>query len=208
MRHLAEAWLRDCATVKARGDVAGAGAELLARYAEPHRGYHDLAHLDEVLHRVDQLADEAEDVATVRLAAWFHDAVYDPSAEDNEEASARLATRVLTGLRVPDEVAARVADLVRVTVDHEPGADRDGAVLCDADLAVLASDAPRYTTYVDGVRTEYRHLDDATFAAGRARVLRSLLDRPWLFHTSHGRATWEAPARANLRGELSRLEPL
>jgi predicted metal-dependent HD superfamily phosphohydrolase len=208
MRHLAEAWLRDCAAVGARGDVAGTGAELLARYAEPHRGYHDLAHLDEVLRNVDLLGAAADDTAVVRLAAWFHDAVYDPTAPDNEEASARLAAHVLAELRVPDHVAGRVSDLVRLTAEHEPGDDRDGAVLCDADLAILASDGPRYTTYADGVRTEYKHLDDAAFAAGRARVLRSLLDRPSLFRTGFGRTTWEAPARDNLRAELSRLEPL
>jgi predicted metal-dependent HD superfamily phosphohydrolase len=206
MRHLAEAWLRDCAAVGARGDVAGAGAELLARYAEPHRGYHDLAHLDEVLRNVDRLAEDADDVAAVRLAAWFHDAVYDPTATDNEDASARLAARVLTGLRVADDVAERVADLVRLTAEHDPGADRDGAVLCDADLAILASDGPRYTTYADGVRAEYEHLDDAAFASGRARVLRSLLDRSTLFGTDYGRTTWEAAARDNLRAELSRLD--
>jgi predicted metal-dependent HD superfamily phosphohydrolase len=206
MRHLADAWLRQCAAVAAHGDVAGEGASLLARYAEPHRGYHDLAHLDEVLRAVDLLADEAEDLDAVRLAAWFHDAVYDPAAADNEESSARLAAKTLAALRVADGVAQRVADLVRLTADHDPGDDRDGAVLCDADLAILASAGPRYTAYVDGVRAEYAHLDDVTFAAGRARVLRSLLDNPALFHTGYGRATWEAPARDNIRRELSRLE--
>jgi predicted metal-dependent HD superfamily phosphohydrolase len=206
MRHLAEAWLRDCAAVGARGDVAGAGAELLARYAEPHRGYHDLAHLDEVLRRVDLLSAEADDATTTRLAAWFHDAVYDPAAADNEAASATLATRVLLSLRVDEDVVQHVGDLVRVTADHEPGDDRDAAVLCDADLAVLAADSPRYSTYLDGVRTEYRHLGDADFTRGRARVLRSLLDRPAMFRTHYGRTTWEGPARANVAAELARLE--
>lgn len=206
MRHLADAWLRHCAAVGARGDVAGAGADLLVRYAEPHRGYHDLAHLDEVLRHVDALAEEAEDVDAVRLAAWFHDAVYDPTATDNEEESARLAAKTLTGLRVPDGMVERVADLVRLTADHDPGEDRDGAVLCDADLAVLASEDLRYSTYVDGVRREYGHLDDASFARGRAQVLRSLLDHPSLFRTGHGRAVWEEPARRNIRAELELLD--
>lgn len=207
MRHLADAWLRHCAAVGARGDVAGAGADLLVRYAEPHRGYHDLAHLDEVLRHVDALAEEAEDVDAVRLAAWFHDAVYDPTATDNEEESARLAAKTLTGLRVPDGTVERVADLVRLTADHDPGEDRDGAVLCDADLAVLASDDVRYSTYVDGVRREYAHLDDTSFERGRAQVLRSLLDHPALFRTGRGRAVWEEPARRNLRAELESLDP-
>lgn len=206
VRHLATDWLELCRRVAARGDVAGAGAALLGRWAEQHRGYHDLAHLDEVLARVTLLEAEADDVDTVRLAAWFHDAVYDPTADDNEEQSAELATTALSGLDVRPVQVAEVARLVRLTATHEVEADdRDGAVLCDADLAVLAADELRYTSYVEGVRLEYAHVDDASFATGRARVLTTLLDRPALFRTEHGRATWEQRARANAGAELERL---
>ena len=98
MRHLAPAWLELARRVEARHDVAGAGAALLGRWAEPHRAYHDLAHLSEVLERVDLLAAEADRPDAVRLAAWFHDAVYDPTADDNEERSAHVAETSLTRL--------------------------------------------------------------------------------------------------------------
>lgn len=203
MTELAPRWLRTLRAVGGRGDVAHAGAQLLARWAEPHRRYHGLAHLTAVLARIDELAAYATDVEVVRLAAWFHDAVYDPTASDNEERSAVLAVTVLGGLRVDSASVAEVARLVLLTAAHAPGAeDRDGAVLCDADLAVLASAPPDYARYVAAVREEYAHLDDATFAAGRAAVLRSLLDRPSLFTTAHGRTSWEATARDNIVREL------
>ena len=207
MRHLAESWLRTAGAVGARGDVAGAGAGLLIRWSEPHRRYHDVAHLDAVLRRVDELSAVAVEVDLVRLGAWFHDAVYDPTATDNEARSALLADKVLTELRVPAVRVARVVELVATTATHalEPG-DRDGAVLCDADLAVLAGDDADYGRYADAVRAEYAHLDDATFTAGRARILRSLLDRPAMFGTEHGRTRWESPARANVRRELESLQ--
>jgi predicted metal-dependent HD superfamily phosphohydrolase len=206
VRHLAEAWLRDTAAAGARGDVAGAGADLLGRWTEPHRRYHDLAHLDAVLRAVDDLGAEAGDVPTVRLAAWFHDAVYDPHAADNEDRSADLATRVLAGLRVPDDRVADVARLVRLTSTHAPEPhDADGTVLCDADLSVLAGSPESYRRYADAVREEYAHLSDVDFARGRRQVLRSLLDRPALFRTTHGRTTWEPVARENLTDELARL---
>ena len=206
MRHLAVDWLELCRRVGARGDVAGAGATLLGRWAEQHRAYHDLAHLDEVLSRVGVLAADAVDVDTVRLAAWFHDAVYDPHAGDNEERSAELATVALSGLDVEPSRVAEVARLVRLTATHDVAPeDADGAVLCDADLAVLAADDLRYASYVAGVRREYEHVDDAAFATGRAQVLATLLDRSPLFRTEHGRAAWEARARANASAELARL---
>jgi predicted metal-dependent HD superfamily phosphohydrolase len=206
MGHLVAAWLDLGSRLGARDDVAGAGANLLGRWAEPHRGYHDLAHLDEVLARIDLLEAEAEQPDVVRLAAWFHDAVYDPTAGDNEERSAELARKVLGRLDLPGDVSDEVARLVRLTTTHDvEDGDRDGAVLCDADLGVLASGALRYTSYVEGVRREYAHVDDESFALGRSAVLSTLLDRPALFHTAYGRREWEAAARANVTAELTRL---
>ena len=68
--------------------VTATGAELLDRWQEPHRHYHTIDHLAAVLSIVDAQADEADDPQAVRLAAWFHDAVYDPRRTDNEELSA------------------------------------------------------------------------------------------------------------------------
>jgi predicted metal-dependent HD superfamily phosphohydrolase len=207
VRHLPEAWLRAAAAVRARSDVAHAGADLLGRYAEPHRRYHDLAHLDDVLRHVDELADHARDVRVVRLAAWFHDAVYDPMASDNEERSARLAETSLSELRVEDAIVAEIARLVRSTAGHAPApGDRDAEVLCDADLAILASGPERYQVYAEAVRAEYQHLDDRTFARGRAAVLRGLLARDPMFSTPTGHDRWESAARANVTAELARLD--
>jgi predicted metal-dependent HD superfamily phosphohydrolase len=206
VRHLAEAWLRTAAAVGARGDVAGAGANLLGRWAEKHRHYHDLAHLGDVLGRVDELAPATRDVDLVRLGAWFHDAVYDPTATDNEARSAVLAKVVLGGLRLRADHVAEVVRLVALTSSHlAENGDANGAVLCDADLAVLAGEPAAYRRYADAVREEYGHLDDATFRQGRADVLRGLLDRDALFRTDSGR-TWEPAARANVAAELAELE--
>jgi predicted metal-dependent HD superfamily phosphohydrolase len=206
MSDLTAAWLRTMDRVGGGRDVSGAGADLLARYGEPHRRYHDVVHLDEVLHRVDDLAAGADQPDTVRLAAWFHDAVYGPGGED-EQRSAELARAVLARLQVPTALVEEVARLVRLTATHEPAtSDRDGAVLCDADLAILAADPARYAAYAVAVRAEWPHLSDAEFARGRAAVLERLLDRPALFRTPPAR-DWEPRARRNVRAELARLAP-
>jgi predicted metal-dependent HD superfamily phosphohydrolase len=179
---------------------------LLAAYDEERRGYHDLTHLSEVLDHVATLADAAEDVEAVVLAAWFHDAVYD-GAGDDEERSALLATEELTAAGVDGRRVAEVARLVRLTATHRPGpGDRNGEVLSDADLAILAAPPERYASYVAGVRAEHAHVPDADFRRGRAAVLRDLLAKPALFHTDAARARWEEPARANVARELAELE--
>jgi predicted metal-dependent HD superfamily phosphohydrolase len=199
------AWTRTCAAVGAKGDVAGAGARLLKAYSSPERAYHDLRHLIEVLEHVDELAAYATDPDLVRLAAWYHDAVYatGAEAEQNEELSATLASEELRSLRVAEPHCAEVARLVRLTADHTPAdADANGAVLCDADLAVLARDPAGYRAYVAAVRQEYAHVPDDDFRVGRAAILRSLLDQPQLFRTPPACGWWEQQARANIATEL------
>jgi predicted metal-dependent HD superfamily phosphohydrolase len=176
---------------------------LEAAYSSPGRGYHDLRHLTEVLEHVDELmADDDPDRESVLLAAWFHDAVYDGLADD-EERSAALAREALG----PGPSSDEVARLVRLTATHR-AADDDhaGQVLCDADLGILAAPPERYASYTKGVRREYAHVPDADFAVGRVAVLRDLLAKPTLFHTARGRERWEVLARANVQGEIEALE--
>jgi len=187
-------------------DPAPYAENLLARWAEPQRRYHTVAHLAAVLARVDELAAYAADPGTVELAAWFHDAVYRPDRSENEERSAALAERALPGLGLEAARTAQVARLVRLTVSHDPEpGDRDGEVLCDADLAVLAGTPDAYAAYAAAVREEYGFVPDPDFTAGRAAVLRQLLGLPRLFRTPLGRERWEDAARHNLATELALL---
>lgn len=201
--------------VRTRWPLAGGYGvrdRLLRAYADPGRGYHDLRHLAEVLDHLDVLlagVDRAEgdrvDPEVLRLAAWFHDAVYE-GAPDDEERSARLAETELSALGLEAAVIAEVARLVRLTADHDPApGDLAGALLSDADLAVLAADPGRYAQYVDGVRREYAHVPPEDFVRGRAEVLRGLLAAPTMFRTGPGRRLWEQRARANVAAELATL---
>ncbi|WP_280497154.1 HD domain-containing protein [Nocardia asiatica] len=185
---------------------AAVGSDLIRRYGEPHRHYHTVEHLAAVLAVVDDLAQDAHDVAAVRYAAFFHDAIYAADRTDNEERSAELAESVLPAAGAPPELVGEVGRLVRLTATHHTAADdRNGNVLCDADLAILAADASGYAAYTRAVRAEYRHVPDELFRAGRAAVLRKLADQPYLFRTPAARRRYESAARANLAAELVAL---
>jgi predicted metal-dependent HD superfamily phosphohydrolase len=59
--------------------------DLVARYSEPHRFYHTLQHLRECFSMLEPASHLASRIGEVQLALWFHDAVYDTRAQDNEE---------------------------------------------------------------------------------------------------------------------------
>jgi predicted metal-dependent HD superfamily phosphohydrolase len=183
---------------------------LLARHREPHRQYHTATHVAAALATADDLLAEVEgpDGAAVRLALFFHDAVYDPQAAPcaNEMASAALAERELAALGVGASCVDAACAAIMATADHvlPPGASPTAAIVLDADLAILAAEPARYDAYATGVRAEYAHVDDAAWRTGRAAVLVAFLDRPTVFVTAPMRSR-ESRARANLSAELSRL---
>lgn len=178
-------------------------AAVEAAWDGPDRGYHDLTHLHEVLERLAELGQAHPfETTPVILAAWFHDAVYD-GERDAEERSARWAAEALQGCGVDVDEVVR---LVLVTEHHRPASDDpNGMALSDADLAILAATPERYAEYAAGVRREFAHLDDRTFALGRISVLEALTAQQWVFSTVHARERWETTARANVARELVSL---
>jgi predicted metal-dependent HD superfamily phosphohydrolase len=204
---LRAAWEMLTRPVAAPAPVAEAVfAEIARLYAGPDRHYHNLDHLAAVLHAVDGLQHLTDHPDAVRFAAWFHDAVYDPRAADNEERSAALAEDRLQQLRLPPETVADVRRLILLTRSHLAGPDdHDGHVLLDADLAVLGAPPADYQRYAGQIRREYAWVPEAEYRAGRGAVLRRFLERPRLYFTDEMHRSREQQARDNLRDEIARL---
>lgn len=182
------------------------GERLLRRYAEPHRRYHTVEHLTEVLRAIDR--NSGEDSFEIELAAWYHDAIYDPAAPQgqNEAASADLAARELRALGVEAPRVDEVRRLVMLTAGHEVAPDdRNGIALADADLGILGAESPRYRRYVADVRAEYAHVADDAWRIGRASVLRTFLDRPRIYLGAAAHQRLDERARTNLGEELLAL---
>jgi len=205
---LAPAWVR----LLSRYDDVGTAARavfdrLITRYSEPHRHHHNLEHIAEMLQVVRGLEHLGSDIGAIELAVWFHDAVYNPRATDNEERSAELATSELRPLGLPSELLDRLTLLILATKHSgaEPF-DIDSAILVDADLAILSADELRYDRYAEAIRREYARVSDADYRAGRSAVLRNFLALPRIYHTAPMFEVGEANARANLRRELTNLD--
>lgn len=191
--------------------------ELAARHGEDHRRYHTLEHVGEVLDEVGRLlVDEPEaDGTACALAAWFHDAIHDPTAASghSEADSAHLAEDRIPALWAADRdpLVAEVARLVRLTAGHRvPDDDVSGRVLVDADLWILSASTERYDRYVDDVRAEHAHVGHDAWVAGRGAILGgflSRLDDLYLAGPEPDRSDRRARARANLRRELEGLRP-
>ena len=181
--------------------------ELETAYAEPGRRYHTRRHIEQCLALLDKVPDLMDSERRVLTwAIWWHDAVYDPSAKDNEARSADLARSQLRALDATIHEREEVARLIRLTAGHEVEAeDRLGALLVSIDLSILGAPPAAYDEYAAAVRAEYAHVPDAAWRAGRASVLERFLAADAIYPDEGFRKSFEAPARANLERELAGL---
>jgi predicted metal-dependent HD superfamily phosphohydrolase len=188
------------------------GRDLLGRWGEPSRRYHTTTHLVEMFGALEEVEDAREindrQGSVARLAAWFHDAIYDPasSSGSNEADSATLARDALKELRFHDRDIDSVDRLIHLTAKHDAEASQPlDAAFHDADLWILSTKAERFDSYCEQVRQEYAHVSDTDYRQGRAAILRPLMHRDRIYRTSHALHSWETPARINLGRELTRL---
>ena len=192
--------------------VTRSGADLLSMWSEPARRYHTTRHLVEMFWALEELegAGEINDrqCSVARLAAWFHDAIYDPDARpgSNEADSAVVARNTLQQLGIGDEDAEVINRLIRLTAGHDADTKEPlDAAFQDADMWILSAPSERFDGYCAQIREEFAHVPDEEYRQGRAAVLEPFLHRDTVYLTAHARSTWETPARMNLGRELTRL---
>nr|HEX4313255.1 hypothetical protein [Kofleriaceae bacterium] len=188
--------------------------ELRARYGEPHRAYHDAAHVGELLRWFDVVADAPGAgwcaPREVFAAIVFHDAIYAVGgpAGDNEARSAAWA-RACAGELAID--GARVAQLIELTARHgklaatDVAGDADAMHFLDCDLAIVGAEPEAFDRYDAAIRREYASVPDDAYRAGRRAFLASVLAKPRIFFSELFHARLDAAARANLARALARL---
>ena len=184
------------------------GTDLLGRWSEPHRHYHDAQHLEEVLLALNQLETLGERVSPVALlAAWFHDAIYRGEPGHDEKLSAELAVGTLSAAGVDANQLAEVRDAILATIPRSAPVPptHQTALLLDADLAILGAHGSRYQEYASAVRAEYAYVPEADFREVRAEILTTFLHREAIYHLQPSRTLWEARARHNITQEIRQL---
>ncbi len=178
--------------------------QLATMYSEPHRFYHNERHIADCLTEFDLARETATDSPAVELAIWFHDAIYEPHAADNEERSAQLAGDWIKQFGGKPAFADSVQGLVLATKTHE-SSNKDAALLLDVDLGILGRPPERFDEYEWQIREEYAWVELSVFNVKRAEILRQFLARDRIYQTEHFFQRWESQARLNLQASVEKL---
>ena len=179
------------------------GDRLLEKYSEPQRHYHDARHVLACLEALDSYPGKIENNNALELAIWYHDAIYDPKASDNEAQSAAYFRQEFQPFASGVE---KVERLILATRHAETASENpDEALIADIDLGILGADPARYRIYAEDIRKEYAHVEDEAYQKGRAALLRSFLARKNIYNIRHFRKLLEDQARSNLLTEIEEL---
>jgi predicted metal-dependent HD superfamily phosphohydrolase len=178
---------------------------LIQRYSETHRAYHTTQHLEECFHAFEGARGLAQSPGAVGIALFYHDAIYDTHAHDNEEKSAELACQMLARMGAEPSLLQSMTDLILVTRHAALPQTPDEQLVVDIDLSILGAAQERFDEYERQVRQEYSWVDNAMFCSVRSRILQEFLARPAIYGTTTFRDRLERPARENLKRSIAAL---
>ncbi|EXB46865.1 metal-dependent hydrolase [Acinetobacter sp. 1000160] len=172
--------------------------KLIAAYSEKQRAYHTLQHLYECLVLLDSIRPDLKDAYSVELALWFHDAIYDPQAKDNELKSAELFEQYLAQ-DLSIDIVQKIKQWIVATQKHESTNELDLQFLLDIDLAILAASPERFEEYEQQIKQEYAWVDPDIYLIKRKQVLAHFYQTEPLYQTEYFQQNFEQRARRNLK---------
>lgn len=180
--------------------------DLITKYSEPHRAYHNVGHLIELFECFLEYEDKLENPQAVALALFFHDVIYDVPLSDNEDQSAEYARNALAKLNIAPPIISRVTNLIEMTKTHQVmGEDLDASFMLDMDMAVLGITPEQYARYYQAIELEYcTHFMRDEYTRERIQYLTSIQQGSF-FLTDDFKKRYSGQARKNIAGELLQL---
>jgi len=176
--------------------------EIETAYSSQLRFYHNLVHLENMAKQLQAVKHELDNRDALFFALCYHDIVYRPGSQENEQKSAELAKFRLSQLKVAEATIQRCIHHILATASHHKTADPDSNYFTDADLSVFGTNAAAYKQYCQDIRREYIAFPDIVYRQGRRDMIHQFLRMDCIFKTSYFFDQYEEKARKNLQEEL------
>lgn len=193
-----EALWRRCSLPNANANATQVWDNLVTRYSEKHRHYHNRKHLVFCLQLLDTAASFVEDESALEMAIWFHDAVFEPMAKDNEERSAALFKIVGKNHFAPSFIDT-VSNIIVATKHINDPKHNNEAYMLDIDLASIGLPWPHFRQDCDDLRAESSGIPDTNFYSGKLKFFDALVKRPRMYYTDYFFTRYEDKARENIQ---------
>jgi pantetheine-phosphate adenylyltransferase len=147
---------------------------LLAMWNESHRYYHNLNHLNDLISQINENKSKysEKEYEKLILTALFHDSIYDPMSNDNEEKSAQFFESCLQEKNSDtDEIKQMILD-TKTHTSTTPLSEKFNQL----DMSIVESDFDKLVQWEEGISEEYKSYGEE-YKEGRLKFLESLLDK-------------------------------
>jgi len=182
-------------------------SDIIKRYSEEHRFYHNLNHIAECLEEFDRFRNFLTKPDEVEMALFYHDIIYDVNKKFNEEASAKFMSNKLNNIGMNKSFVAGINDLIMNTWKHELGPHPDSGYMVDIDFSSLGAEGDKFILNRENIRKEYQtKFNDKEFLIGTIMFYSNTLQRKRIFLTDPFYELYEAQARENLKKGIELLE--
>ncbi|MDP2387540.1 MAG: adenylyltransferase/cytidyltransferase family protein [Bacteroidota bacterium] len=142
--------------------------KVLERYNEHHRYYHTLDHVLYLLDVLEKKNVQSDD--ELFLTTIFHDAVYDPKSNTNEDDSAVLFKREAAKSKLNDTSVKNIEQMILDTKHHKASSDKS-KLFIEADLNIFNEDDAMLFEYEKQIFKEFQFVDYKQYKEKRIAVL-------------------------------------
>jgi len=148
---------------------------LLSMWNESHRTYHNQNHLLDLLNQINENKSKFEshkDYEKMILCALFHDCIYNPMSNDNEEKSAEF---FMNCCQEKNQDVLDIKQMILDTKTHESTTPLSEE-FNQLDMNIVERDFNQLLEWENGIHEEYKAYGDM-YKMGRLQFLESLLDK-------------------------------
>ncbi|MEI7718343.1 MAG: hypothetical protein WCI72_00625 [archaeon] len=179
--------------------------DLFKSYSESQRSYHTPTHWLNCWKELDTVLPLVENPFALKWGLAEHDSVYFPERKDNEEKSVEQLVKDSVRIKLPQDLILASKKIVQVTDHKTRPLTLDECFAVDIDLSIFGKSEEVFDTYEVGIKKEYSFVEEQAFRSGRAKVLKSFLERKSVYYTPIFREKYEVAARKNLERSIQKL---
>ena len=149
---------------------------ILSMWNESHRSYHNLNHLNDLISQINENKSKysEKEYEKLILTALFHDVVYDPASQTNEEDSANFLIECAVDKKNSDILD--VKQMILDTKTHDSTTNLSES-FNKYDMNIVERDFDQLLEWERGISEEYSIYPKEEYKEGRLKFLESLLDK-------------------------------
>ncbi len=148
---------------------------LLSMWNEPQRHYHNQTHLANLVSDINESKNNysQKEYEKLMLTALFHDIIYDPMRNDNEERSAEFFEKAC------QDNNEDIQDIKRAILDtkEHKGINKTAIIFNKFDMSIVEGSYNDLLQWEEGIYNEYKFYGNENYKKGRLKFLESIIDK-------------------------------